>query len=415
MPQSRRNPPLPTTFKCLGWSSLFAQFSEQVALAAAPLTAVLLLGAGATETGWLHMAQTLPFLLLSIPAGLAADRASRKALLTGSETLRAFSLLAIMALLFSASLSLPLLAVLSFIGAAGTVCYSVTAPAILPALVPREQLGEANRWLELIRSLAFAAGPAIGGGLVGWAGASLTYGLAAALSLLAALLLARLPAERPSPRPVRKPLHELKEGAHFVLRHRLLLPIFCTAIFYNLAWFAFMAVHVVYAVQNLGLNAGEIGLSLSANGLGMVAGAAIAPFLARHLPLGRMIALGPLGGLAGACIVLATLLFPSFWLLCAGFFIFGLGPILWTITTTTLRQTVTPNAMLGRVSALIMTATYGSRPLGAALGALMASRFGVEACLFLAAAGFLIQFLILAFSPVARLDHLPDQPQGAPA
>jgi hypothetical protein len=76
--------PLPTAFRRIGWSNLFAQFSEQIALAAAPLAAVLLLAAGPAETGWLQTAQTLPFLLLSIPAGLMVDRASRRRLMVGT-------------------------------------------------------------------------------------------------------------------------------------------------------------------------------------------------------------------------------------------------------------------------------------------------------------------------------------------
>ena len=82
------------------------KFTEQIALAAAALTAVLVLNAGPAETGWLQTAQTMPFLLLSIPAGLLADRASRRALMAGSEALRAASLLAILILLALGTLNL---------------------------------------------------------------------------------------------------------------------------------------------------------------------------------------------------------------------------------------------------------------------------------------------------------------------
>lgn len=175
-------PRLPAAFKRLGWSNLLAQFSEQIALAAAALTAVLMLNAGPSETGWLQSAQTLPFLLLSIPAGLVADRASRRLLMAGSEALRAASLLAILALLAFGERDLPLLAALGFAGAIGTVCYSVAAPALVPSLVPRARLSDANRWLELARSSAFAAGPALGGALVGWTGAPVAYAAANPLS-----------------------------------------------------------------------------------------------------------------------------------------------------------------------------------------------------------------------------------------
>lgn len=407
--------PLPTAFKQIGCSNLFAQFSEQMALAAAPLTAVLLLGAGPVETSWLQMAQSMPFLLLSIPAGLAVDRLSRKGLMVGSEVLRGASLAAIVVLLQRGLLDVPSLAILGFVGAVGTVCYSVAAPAIIPTIVPRARLGDANRWLELVRAGAFAAGPALGGVLVGWAGASTTYVLATVLSLLAALLLASLPKDRVVRGSIRNPLQDLKQGALFVAHHGLLLPILLTAIVFNVAWVVLMAIYVPFAVQQLGFSATEVGITLGINGLGMIVGATIVPYFARYLSLGSMIVLGPLGGFAGACLMLLTLWFPSFGLVCAGFFVFGFGPIVWAITTMTLRQAVTPNDMLGRVSALILTATAGSRPVGAAIGALVAARLGVAACLYVAAAGFLIQLLIIILSPVPRLRALPEEPEIAAA
>src|SRR2546428_8663605 len=81
--------PLPPGFNRLAWSNLAAQSAEQIALAAAPIVAVLALGAGAGETGLLQTAQTLPFLVLSVPAGVLADRMSRRRLMAGAEAPRA--------------------------------------------------------------------------------------------------------------------------------------------------------------------------------------------------------------------------------------------------------------------------------------------------------------------------------------
>ena len=399
---------LPFAFRRIGWSNLLAQFSEQIALAAAPLAAVLLLAAGPAETGWLQTAQTLPFLLLSIPAGLAVDRASRRGLMVGAEALRALSLVAIMLLLAIGLLNLPLLAGLGFLGAIGTVVYSVAAPALIPGIVPRAQLAAANRWLELARSAAYAGGPALGGALVGWTGAPAAYALATALSILAVLLLAGLPRERVEGPSGRNLLQDLGEGARFVSRHELLRPILVTAVFFNTAWFVLQAIYVAYAVQDLGLSATEVGLTLGIYGAGMVAGAWAAPALARHLPFGAMIVIGPLGGFCAALVMLLTLWFPTVLLAGLSFFLFGAGPILWSSTTMTLRQAVTPQAMLGRVSALIMTATFGARPIGAAIGAFVAARFGAPACLAVAALGFLAQLLVISASTVPRLRVLPE-------
>ena len=115
---------LPAGFNRLAGSNLAAQSAEQVGLAAAPIVAVLALGAGAGETGLLQTGQTRPFLLLSIPAGVLADRMSRRRLMTSAEALRAVSLVGILALTPLGLLTLPLLALLGFAGACGTVAYS---------------------------------------------------------------------------------------------------------------------------------------------------------------------------------------------------------------------------------------------------------------------------------------------------
>src|SRR5215470_14882540 len=123
---------LPPTFNRLAWSNLAAQSAEQVALAAAPIVAVLLLGAGEGQTGLLQTALTLPFVLFAIPAGLLADRFSRRWLMTGAEALRALALLAILAALGFGALSLPLLGLLGFVAVCGTVVYSVATPSLVP-------------------------------------------------------------------------------------------------------------------------------------------------------------------------------------------------------------------------------------------------------------------------------------------
>src|SRR6202171_1772681 len=109
--------------------------------------------------------------------------------MAGAEALRAAALIAILALAALGGLSLPLLALLGFVGACGTVAYGVAAPALVPALVQPEALPVANGRIELARTTAFAAGPALGGALVGWIGGMPAFGAAAALSACAVILL----------------------------------------------------------------------------------------------------------------------------------------------------------------------------------------------------------------------------------
>ena len=397
---------LPPTFNRLAWSNLAAQSAEQVALAAAPIVAVLLLGAGEGLTGLLQTALTLPFVLFAIPAGLLADRVSRRRLMAGAEALRAAALLAILALIWFDGLSLPLLALLGFVAVCGTVAYSVAAPSLVPSLVPAKSLPAANARIELARTVAFASGPALGGILVGWMGAAPAFGFAAALSVMAVVLLAGIyePARPPVAR--RHPLQEIREGAEFVFRHPLLRPVFVTQFIFNTASFLVLAVFVPYAVRHLGLSASGVGTTLAMYGVGMVVGALLATRVMRRLSFGSVIGLGPVAGFVSAAIMALTTVFPTPLLAGLSFFLLGLGPILWVISTTTLRQSVTPPRLLGRVSAINIMA-YGARPLGAGLGALIGGAYGAEACLYLAVAVFGAQALVILMSPAVSLARQP--------
>jgi predicted MFS family arabinose efflux permease len=406
MPEFRNNP-LPPTFNRLAWSNLAAQSAEQIALAAAPIVAVLLLGVGEGQTGLLQTALTLPFILFAIPAGLLADRISRRWLMAGSEALRAASLLGILVLIWLGALTLPLLALLGFVAVCGTVAYSVAAPALVPSLVSPDLLPAANARIELARTIAFASGPALGGVLVGWVGAAPAFGFAAALSMIAVVLLSGIyePARPPVPR--RHPLQEIREGAVFVWQHELLRPVFITQFIFNTGSFLVLAVFVPYAVRHLGSSATGVGTTLAMYGVGMVVGALLATRVMRRVPFGTVIGLGPVVGFVAAGVLALTTFIPSAPLAGLGFFLLGVGPILWVISTTTLRQSVTPPRLLGRVSALNIM-SYGARPVGAALGAIIGGFYGAEACLYLAVVIFGAQALVILISPAVALARQPE-------
>jgi predicted MFS family arabinose efflux permease len=401
---------LPPTFNRLAWSNLAAQSAEQIALAAAPIVAVIMLGVGEGQTGLLQTALTLPFVLFAMPAGFLADRMSRRWLMASAEALRAVALFAILALIWFNLLSLSLLAVLGFVAVCGTVVYSVATPSLVPSLVPQTSLPAANARIELARTVAFAAGPALGGVLVGWVGAAPAFGVAAALSVMAAVFLAGIyePARDPTPR--RHPLREIREGASFVFQHPLLRPVFVTQFIFNTAWFVILAVFVPYAVRHLGLSAPGIGTTLAMYGIGMVIGALLATRVMKRLPFGVVIGLGPVTGLVAAATMALTTVVPTPLLAGLSFFLLGAGPILWVISTTTLRQSVTPARLLGRVSAINIMA-YGARPLGAGLGALVGELYGAEACFYLAVAGFALQAAVILMSPVVGLVRQPEMPK----
>ena len=96
-------------------------------------------------------------------------------------------------------------------------------------------------------------------------------------------------------------------------------------------------------------------------------------------------------------------MYPSIILAALGFFLFGAAPVIWTMTTLPFRQSVTANPANGNVSAVITSAIYCARVLGAVFGAMLAARVGADTCLVVAAIGFLVQFMVI----VGGLGHAP--------
>ena len=387
----------------LSYSNLLAQFSEQMALAALPIVAVVTLHASAAESASLQAINTLPFLLLSIPAGLLADRCRKKPLMLVTELIRAIALFVLCFLFFSGGLSLNILGVFGFFIATGTVVYSVAAPALVTTLVGRNDLINANRRMEIARSIAYTAGPAVGGMLAGFSSGIFAFFIASLLSIGSIGFLLRLSAESPKISSERHLLRELADGVIFVAKNTYLRPIIITAFFFNISWYLLMAIFSYYAFNNLSFSASEIGITLSLFGVGMVAGSFLYKPIASKLDFGKQIILGPVSAFIAALLMGTTFFYPNMLVVLFSFFLFGFGPIVWTISTTTLRQFVTPDNMIARVSSVIMTVTFGARPLGAILGVWLSANFGVSSCLVAVFIGFSIQLCIIYFSMPTRI------------
>lgn len=399
---------LSASFRRLAWSNLLAQSAEQLSLAAVPIVAVLLLQAGPGEIGLLASIQSLPFLLLSMPLGLLADRTSRTRLMALAETLRALALLMLLALIVTGNVSIAALAIIGFMAAVGTVAFSVAAPSLVPALVQVEGLAQANGRLELARSAAFAAGPALAGALIAWTGASAAFVLSGMLSVVAVLCLRGITEPARAAMPARHPLLELQDGAKWVWQSDLLRPMMFCSIAWNISWFMLQAAYVPYAIHDLGLDASGVGVTLALYGVGMIVGALLAPRVVRALPFGQAILLGPYFSVLAAVTMALTLMWPQGWLAGLSYFFFGAGPIIWTITSTTLRQTVTPRAMIGRVTSINIVVSTGARPLGAALGGVVGVSFPVSVSLWCVVLGFGLQAIIISASKIRTLKRLPD-------
>ena len=284
-------------------------------------------------------------------------------------------------------MTLPLLALLGFIAVCGTVAYSVAAPALVPSLVSPQQLPAANARIELARTVAFASGPALGGVLVGWVGAAPAFGFAAALSVIAVVLLSGIyePARAPAPAAIRCRTSRKAPPSCCIIRccGRCSSPSSSSTPHRSCCSRCSCPTPCAISAFPPPASAPRWRCTASA----WWSARCSATRVMKRLAFGTVIGLGPVTGFVAAAVMALTTIVPTPLLAGLSFFLLGVGPILWVISTTTLRQSVTPPSLLGRVSAINIM-SYGARPLGSALGAIVGGLYSAEACLYLAAAIF---------------------------
>jgi predicted MFS family arabinose efflux permease len=185
-----------------------------------------------------------------------------------------------------------------------------------------------------------------------------------------------------------------------------------TSVAWNISWFVLQAIYVPYAMHTLEMESSEVGLTMACYGVGMIVGSLMAARIVSLMPFGMAILLGPFFSVLAAIVMALTICLPFVSVAGLAFFLFGFGPIIWTITSTTLRQSVTPNAMMGRVTAINMVAGTGARPIGALLGAFVGEWGSDLTSLLLVVLGFSIQAIVIGCSRVRSLKSLSEAREG---
>jgi len=395
------------------WSAqTVSLLGDQISFLALPLTAVLVLHASSLQMGLMVALGGLPSILFGLLIGAWIDRRARKPVLLAADIGR-FLLLALIPLLHEFDLlTIGALYVITFFVGFLSLSFDVANRSLLPSLVERTRLIDANGKLELSRSASVIAGPALAGGLVQLLTAPLAIGFDALSFLISALVIKTidLREEIASDQGDEKWLwNEMRGGARFVLAHPVIRAIFATS--GTLSFFDTMleAVFLLYLTRSLGLSAGLIGLIAAAGNVGFMIGALITP-ITRRLGTGTTIVSGIVLLAAGDLVMPAVnrsipLLIP---LLVGGHFLFGLGFTLYNVQQTSARQSLTPNGMLGRMNAGYRFLVSGIGPLGALAGGALGGVLGFRATLLLAGAGELAAVVWLLFSPVRGLGSLQD-------
>ena len=386
-----------------------SQVGSRVSLLAIPLTAVVVLHATAFRAGLLGTFEFLPFLLVGLPAGVWVDRLPRRPLMIVADVGRTIALASIPVVSALHHLGMLQLYAVAFVSGVLTVFFDVAYQSYLPSLVSREQLVDGNGKLEFSRSSAEIVGPGLGGALVGWLTAPIAVAVDAGsyVASVVSLLVVR-GSETVAPRVAGSRLRtELAEGVRYVLGHRLLRPIaMCTGIsnfFSNLG----AAVVILYAVRNLGLSAGLIGLWYSVGSLTAPLGAATAGRVARRFGAGRtIVGAAALNIVSWVLVALAPRGFPLPVLILSG--LIGSYGVIYNITQVSLRQAITPQRLQGRMNATMRFLVWGTIPLGAFTGGVVGSSLGLHVALWMAAGGQVLAVLPPLLSPVVRLRSIDD-------
>ena len=389
-----------------------SQVGSHVSQLALPLVAILLLDASAFQVAALGVAITLPWLLVSLPAGAWIDRLPRRPILIIADWGRGLLLLSIPAAYFLDALTLTQLYLVGFAVGTLTVFFDIAYQSYVPSLVEREQLTDANGKLEVSRTAAQTGGPAVAGSLISLLTAPYAV-LVDALSFMgSALLLSRI--KLPEHRPTRadasreKLRREIADGLRFVARHPILRPSVTYVAISNFFTSLIFAVYLVFAVRELDLSAATIGLIGSLGNVGLLTGAVLAPRLSSRFGVGPvMVGVAAAGGWSLLLIPLARddLIIP---LLAAAWLGFGFCAVVYNVAGISLMQAITPDRILGRMTASRRFVVFGIGPLGMLAGGALGTSLGLRETLWIGAAGASLAFIPLLASPIPRIKNIGD-------
>lgn len=380
--------------------------ADQIALVGVPLAAVLAFDASPEIIGILVACQSLAHLLGSIPAGLIVDRGAPRRVAVAAVLISLCGFGGTAASVVSNSL-IGFGACVTVAGF-GIVLFVLTVLSIVPRSVSPAGLAQANARIEMPRAgAAFAVpltlGAAISTGTIDWIFPAAIAG--GALALVAVAGLPQYEANRPD---AGSPVRKVIEGGAFVLSSDLLMAIAGCALFWNFAFSALLVTMVPLITNVLLMEAGVFGIAMAAFGLAAFTGSSLAAHYAGRIRPSFILLFGPGSSVPGVLLLLSVAPGGSPLPIYAGFFLLGFGPSMWMITQNSVRQLVSPRAMLGRVNAVIQTAIYGARPLGALCGGFLISATSPETAVVFVALAYGLSFAAAACSRLRSIRSYGD-------
>jgi MFS family permease len=386
------------------WTSiLISSFGGQVTLLALPLTAAVLMHAAPTQMGLLTAMELVPFVLFSLPAGVWLDRVRKLPVYVVGELSVAVAVATVPVAWWFGWLSMHWLYFVGFlIGAVNTTAGSA-AQIVLTQIVPRERLVEAHAKNALANSAAEVTGPGAAGALIKLTGAPLALLADACLLLISATILRGVPVRE---NPIGKPTAfwtAMREGVDFVRGHRLLVTMASCVGVWQLCNQAGMVVQILFATRQLGLSERGVGLSYVALGLGTVFASLNGHRVVRRLGPGPTMVLGfAISGTGWLLLSLAPLNVLGVAAYALMLMMFGIGAVFIFINFLSLRQSVTPAPMLGRMTSTMRWLILIPAGPGALLGGWLGEHLGLRVALGFAGTTALVLAVVAWRLPVIR-------------
>ena len=399
-------------FRRLWLSLTVTSFGAQITNLALPLTAALMLHATPLQMGILVALEALPFALVSLHAGVLLDRVRKLPIVIASDVSRGVALLAIPLCAWRGVLTVEVLYAVGFFCGVQNVDGGAANQVLSAQMAGRERLVEANAKITLGETSSALVGPGIAGGLIQLLTAPFAIAIDGVTFLASALMLRRLRVPNDvAPRVARRSMGaEIREGLALVWHNPTLRSLALVAAAWQVLHHMQVAVLILFATRELGLSAGAIGLAYMAGGLGCVLAASSAERLSQRFGVGAAIVYGLMltafgwqaFGLIQGTGSIATLL------LGIGMLLFDFGAVLYAINYLALRQALTPDRLLGRMTATMRFLTVAAAPFGSLAGGALATGIGLRHTLWVVGSlGLALTVAAMRWSPVRLHRALP--------
>ena len=379
---------------------------------ALPLVAVLTLHVTPSQLGLMRAIGSAPGIVLGLLAGVWVDRLSRQRLLIVLNLIAAALMASVPIASAFGGLSLFHLYALWFaFGVIGPFWWPAWN-SFLPSIVSPDELVEANSKVVFSWSASGIVGPALGGLLVAWftAPGALVFDAATFAACAAFTVAIRSPgASLAEPREPSPMFREIAEGLRLTFLDPMQRAITVPRLILDFIDAMSAAVFAIYVIREVRLSAALFGLALALSSVGFVVGSGVAPKIERRAGIGSMIVIGLLlVAVSPYTMVIANRAFAdpvNVVLLAMPGWIGGLGGIVQFVGLSTLRQSITPGAVLGRVFASASVAGRLMTLAGALTGGFLAEAIGLRPTIAVAAVAYSVPFFYALVSPLRTAER----------